>query len=396
MPLKSPFHERTQKHCESYRWKNWAGYHAVCSFDTCHEREYFAFRNSVGMIDVTPLFKYEVTGPDATNFLNWIITKDISKLKPKQVSYCCWCDDDGTVVDDGTVTRLEENRYMITAAEPTLGWFLRNSYGFNIEIKDTTKDLAALSIQGPLSKILLNKISDQDLDELKFFYSTNSKFDGFDGLITRTGYTGDLGYEIWVKNNDAIKLWDLLIKEGNDYGIEPCGLDALDVTRIEAGFIMNGVDYTSSNHCMINARKRTPYELGLGWTVKLDKDPFLGQKALINAKKSPEFRFRGLDINWEKTVELFAELGLPPELPHGAWRTPVPIYKRNSNTQIGRATSGSWSPILKKNLALSTIQTEEAEIGETVDIELTVEYERKRVPAVISKTPFFDPPRKRG
>ena len=396
MPIPSPFHPSTAKCCKSMSWKDWAGYYAVCHYDTYPEREYFAFRNGAGLIDVTPLYKYEVYGSDAAAFLSRIMVKNIAKLELGQVTYCCWCDDQGKLLDDGTVWRLRENYFRATAAEPSLSWFQRNAHGFDVTIEDSTARIAAVSIQGPNSREILEQVTDADLEGLRFFRLTQAKIDGFDATITRTGYTGDLGFEIWVDNERAVALWDTLIAAGRTYGIEPAGLDALDICRVEAGFIMNGVDYFSANHCLIESRKSTPYESAMGWTVNLDREPFIGQAALqIEKNHGPARQFIGLEIDWDELQELFARHDLPPEICTCAWRTPVPVFTE-SGLQIGQATSGSWSPILKKNLALATVNSPHGRIGEELRIEVTVEYVRHRVKATVLKKPFYDPPRKRS
>jgi len=396
LPIPSPFHPRTQQHCTSLLWKDWAGYYAVRSFDTYMEREYFAFRQASGMIDVTPLFKYEVYGPDAAAFLSRVMVKDIAKLKTGQVTYCCWCDDDGKVVDDGTVSRLEDDYFRVTAAEPARAWLERYTRGYAVTVEDSTARLAALSIQGPTSRDVLRALAGSSVDALKFFRLTRATVDGLDVIVSRTGYTGDLGYEIWVDSRDAVVLWDAALSAGKPYGLLPAGLDALDVTRVEAGFLMNGVDYYSAHHCLIESRKSTPYELALGWTVNLDRETFNGQAALRREHAVGRRRaFVGLVVDWDEFEAHFARRGLPPEVPPGAWRTPVPVYDRDGK-QIGQATSGAWSPILKQNLALATVRGGYGKPGTELRIEVTVEYERKRVRATVVKKPFFDPDRKRA
>lgn len=396
MPIPSPFHERTSALCTSLRWKDWAGYYAVCSFDTYHEREYFAFRHSAGLIDVTPLYKYEVRGPGAADFLTYVIARNIRKLKVGRVAYCCWVDERGKLLDDGTVSRLSEDHFRVTAAEPSLGWFLRYAPQFDVTVEDSTATVGALSLQGPTSRAILANACDAPLDDLGFFRLAPARFDGFDGVVTRTGYTGDLGYEVWVQHGDALALWDRLMDAGQTRGIVPAGLDALDMTRVEAGFIMNGVDYYSANHCAIELRMSTPYETALGWTVQLKRRPFIGQEALKAEKAAgPVRRFVGLEIDWDETEALFRALDLPPEICASAWRTPVPVYLPGGK-QVGYATSGTWSPILKKNLALATIDSPHGEVGEELRIEFTVEYVRHRVKATVREKPFFDPERKRA
>ena len=250
MPTPSPFHERTAPLCISYRWKDWAGYCAVASFDTSHEREYFAFRESAGLLDVSPLFKYEVSGPDATRLLARMMTRDVSKLKVGRVAYSCWCDDEGRVVDDGTVARLDEQHFRVTAADPSLHWLEDCSRGLDVQLEDSSARLAALALQGPNSRAILQKLvrtdSGKDIGDLKFFGVTRGTIDGIPVWVSRTGYTGDLGYEVWMESARGLTIWDALVSAGKPLGIEPAGLDALDITRIEAGFILLGVDYYSS------------------------------------------------------------------------------------------------------------------------------------------------------
>lgn len=398
MPVESPFHARTFPLCHSYRWKEWSGYYAVCSFDDCHEREYFAFRHSAGLIDVTPLFKYEVRGPDAGEYLARVMARDVRRLKPGRVGYGCWCDDEGKVLDDGTVSCLDPERYFVTAADPSFHWLARHARRYDVELEDVTDSVAALALQGPASAAILGEVSDAALDRLRFFRVTDCELDGAQVRISRTGYTGDLGYEVFCDAKDALRVWDAIVDAGRPHGLEPAGLDALDVTRVEAAFVMQGVDYFSSRHCVIEARKSTPFELDLGWSVHLDREPFIGQAALVEEqRRGSALAFVGLEIDWDELERLYARRDLPPNLPAGAWRTPVPVYDpMEDDEQVGRASSGAWSPTLKKNLALATVKASHAEVGTRVEIEQTVEYERHRVTATVVSKPFFDPPRKKS
>jgi aminomethyltransferase len=396
MPIGTPFHPRTSELCTSLFYKDWAGYHTVCSYDTCHEREYYALRNAAGLIDVSPLYKYEVYGKDAAAFLSRVMVRNVRNLDLGRCTYLCWCDDHGKVLDDGTVSRLDDTYFRVTAAEPTLSWLLRLSRRFDVTIEDSTDRIGTLSLQGPNSREILKNVCDADMDNLRYFDLTRAKLDGVDVVISRTGYTGDLGYEIWVEREQALNVYDAVMAAGRDYRIQPVGLDAMDVTRIEAGYIMNGVDYFSANACSIESRKSSPYEIGLGWTVDLDRDPFIGQDALKAEKANgSEWATVGLVYDWPAFERLFAEFGLPPQLPGGAWRTPVPVYNKKG-LQVGQGTSGAWSAILKDNLALATVKSAYAKPGTILQIEVTVEFERRRVPAVVTKTPFYDPPRKKA
>ncbi len=396
MPVPTAFHSRTSKLCTSLLWKDWAGYFAVRSYDTHHEPEYFAIRHSAGLIDVSPLFKYEVHGPDAERFLSWLTVKDVSKLKVGRVTYLCWCDDRGKVVDDGTVSRLDEEYFRLTAAEPAWSWLERFRRGYSVTIEDSTDSIGALALQGPNSKDILKKATDADMDGLRFFGTVGCRLDGVEVRVSRTGYTGDLGYEIWVDRAHAEQVYDALIDAGAAFGLLPAGLDAMDVARIEAGFIMNGVDYFSAHHCLTERRKASPYELGLGWTVQLDRDPFVGQEALRTEHQAGSRKtFVGLDVSWTEVEEVFAGYGLPPELPRQAWRDGRPVYDLDGRW-VGQATSGAWSPTLKKNLALAQIDPAFCDEGTELKIEVTAEYRRHTVTARVAPTPFFNPPRKRA
>jgi aminomethyltransferase len=397
MPLPTPFHPRTSPLCTSLLWKDWAGYHAVRSFDVHAEREYYAFRHACGLIDVTPLFKYDVRGRDACAYLSYLSVRDIGRLKPQQAAYLCWTDADGKIIDDGTVSYLDDQHYRVTSTDPEMHWFLRHARGFEVTVEDITDRVAALSIQGPTSRDVLKQVCETDLDRLKFFRLVRTRFEGgVEGIISRTGYTGDLGFEVWVDPGDAVALWDLLLAGGRPYGLEPAGLDAMDVTRVEAGYILSGVDYYCALRSLVESRKASPFELALDWTVQLEREPFIGQAALLREKERGAARkFVCLEIDWDELAALYARHGLPPEVHFGGWRDPRPVYDLGGRF-IGQATSGAWSPLLKKNLALATLRSEHAALGHQVRFEVTVEYERKSVTATVVKKPAFDPERKRA
>lgn len=396
MPVPSPFHERTSALCTSLLYKEWAGYHAVRSYDTGFEREYYAMRHAAGLIDVTALCKYEVSGPGAAAFLSRVMVKDIGKLRPGRVTYLCWCDDDGKVLDDGTVTCLAEDRYRVTAAEPSYAHLARNTRRFEVEVADSSEHIAALALQGPTSRDILIAAGAEAARELRYFGHARAEIAGAAVDITRTGYTGDLGYEIWVGNDRALEVYDALMAAGKPYRIEPAGLDALDVTRVEAGFIMNGVDYFSANRCFIESRKSSPYELGLGWAVQLDREPFIGQAALrAEVRRGRAWALCGLVYDWDELEALFDRYGLPPQTPRGTSRDPVPVYDAGGKRQVGHVTSATWSPVLKKMIALACLENPAAAIGTPLRVEVTAEYQRHTIACRVEKLPFFDPPRRR-
>jgi aminomethyltransferase len=391
----SPFFERTSKLNESQEWRRWSGFLAATNYELHHENEYFAIRTKAALLDITPLKKYIIEGPDAQNFLNRLVTRNIAICKVGQVMYSPWCDEFGKVIDDGTIQRLSENKFRITSAEPNLDWIKHNAMGMNLTVTDDSFTTAALALQGPNSRAILNAVASDSLDSLKFFWMMDTTFGDISVSISRTGYTGDLGYEIWMDPKDALSIWDLLLEKGKSFGITPTGLQALDIARIEAGLILLDVDYVSSRHAIIESRKSSPYELGLGWAVKMKKKDFIGKKALeAELARGLEWDFVGIEIQWHELEKHFRKAGLAPGLPSTAWRTSTPLYK--GNKQVGYATSGAWSPILKRYIALAHVKSEFAVEGSELMFELKVEHYRKLTPAKVVKTPFFDPERKRS
>src|SRR6476646_5318900 len=286
MPIGTAFHERTFPLCQSLNYREWSGYYAVSVYEVHHEHEYNAIRNAAALIDISPLYKYMITGRDATKLVNRVITRDINKVAVGQVIYCCWCDEHGKVIDDGTITRLAENKYRWTAADPSLRWVRQNGLNMEVEIEDISEKTASLALQGPTSAKLLKAVADADITNLKYFRMTSGKIGGVPVDISRTGYTGDLGYELWVPWNDAVKVWDKLMTMGKIFDIHPAGMIALDIARIEAGLILIEVDYMSSKRALIDSQRYTPSEIGLGKLVDLKKENFVGREALVREKKN--------------------------------------------------------------------------------------------------------------
>ena len=394
MPVGTAFHERTLALCESLNFREWSGYYTVSAYEMTHEHEYNAIRNSSALIDVTPLFKYRVTGPDATKLVNRIIARDINKVAVDQVIYCCWCEPAGKVVDDGTITRLGENDYRWTAADPSLRWFRQNALGLDVQIEDISEKVAALALQGPTSGKLLHSVADANIAGLKYFRVTHGKIAGVPVDISRTGYTGDLGYEIWIPWKNAIKVFDELMSKGRAFDIHPAGMIALDIARIEAGLLLIEVDYISSKRALIEQQKYSPGELGFAKFVDLKKEHFVGRDALAAEirKGGPPRRLVGLEVNWSEVEALYEKIGMAPQVPATASRVAVPVYR--AGRQVGKATSTTWSPTLKRMIALASLSKESAALGSTLSMELTVEAVRRTVSAKIVPLPFFNPPRK--
>lgn len=394
MPIGTAFHERTFALCESLSYREWSGYYAVSSYEPHHEHEYNAIRNAAALIDISPLFKYRLTGTDATRLVDRVITRDISKVSVGQVIYTPWCDERGKVIDDGTISRLAENTYRWTAADPSLRWFTQNAAGMNVEIEDISEEVSALALQGPTSGRLLKSIvTGADIESLKYFRVTPGEIAGVSVEISRTGYTGDLGYEIWIPSAHAVTVWDALMQAGRAFDIHAAGMLALDVARIEAGLLLIDVDFHSSKKALIESQKYSPFELGLGRLVNLDKGKFVGQAALAEERRRGYAReIVGLEIDWTGVERLYEITGLPPSVSPIASRVAVPVY--SNGTQTGRATSTTWSPTLKKLIALATVKREHAKPGTRLEMEMTIEAVRHRVGAHVVKTPFFNPQRK--
>jgi len=393
VPIGTAFHERTFALCESLNYREWSGYYAVSAYETHHEHEYNAIRNAAALIDISPLFKYRVTGPDATRLVDRVITRDTRQMRVGQVWYTPWCDEYGKVIDDGTVARLEEQTYRWTAADPSLRWFRQNAAGLRAEIEDVSERVAALALQGPTSAAVLRAAAEADIDSLRYFRVTSGRIGRVPVDISRTGYTGDLGYEIWMPAESAIEVWDTLMREGRPFDIRPAGMLALDVARVEAGLLLIDVDFNGSRKALIDAQKYTPFEMGLGRLVTVDKGPFVGRKALAEeGRRGPSRMVVGLELDWTEVEALYERFALAPVAPAAASRVPVPVMR--DGQQVGRATTTAWSPTLKRLLALATIDAPFLEEGTRLEVEVTVEAVRQYVGATVVKTPFFNPPRK--
>lgn len=394
MPIGTAFHERTFQLCESLNYREWSGYYAVSSYEPHHEHEYNAIRNAAALIDISPLYKYRLTGKDATRLVDRVITRDVRKMSVGQVFYTPWCDERGKVIDDGTVSRLEENVYRWTAADPSLRWFTQNAAGMDVQIEDISESVSALALQGPTSgRLLKSVVSDADIANLKYFRVTRGTIAGVPVEISRTGYTGDLGYEIWIASQHALQIWDALMEAGKAFDIHAAGMLALDVARVEAGLLLIDVDFNSSKKALVDEQRYTPYEMGLGRLVNLDKTRFVGQSALrAEHERGPAREIVGLEIDWPQVEGLYEDVGLPPSISPMASRVHVPIYKEG--IQVGKATTNTWSPTLKKMIALATVNRGYTRAGTRLQFEITVEAVRHQVRATVVKTPFFNPKRK--
>lgn len=388
---RTPFHERTSRLCLPQNWRRWAGHIVAGSYDLTLDREYWAIRDAAALIDVSPLMKYLIDGPDAALLLHRVTTRDVLKMTVGSVSYTGWCDDEGKMLDDGTITRLSESRFRMTSAEPSLRWLAMNAVGMDVTIEEVTEQMGALSLQGPKSRTILNACCKKSLDKLKYFKVMSNTLAGVPVSISRTGYTGDLGYEIWMDADKGLKVWDALMTVGHDYSITPCGILAMDMARVEAGLFMVDVDYTPANHAWIEGQKSTPLEMGLDWAVALDKEGyFVGRRALEKEKREGSaWKLIGLDIEWEGLEKLYGTVGLPPQIPGMAVRGSLPVLR--DGRQVGYASTSSWSPVLKKYIALAHVQRPHFEVGTRLHIEVTVEHQRRHTPCKVVKLPFYEP-----
>lgn len=394
MLLETPFHARTAPLVRAQTWRRWAGHQVASAYDPHPDREYAAVRSAAALFDVSPLFKYRIEGRDAGQLLDRMVTRDVMRCAVGQVLYTPWCDGHGKVVDDGTVSRLDEETFRLTSAEPNARWLHLNAQGLDVTIIDVSHQVGALALQGPLARTILRQLSPADLGALRYFRLVHTTLADVPVTISRTGYTGDLGYEIWVERERALPVWDALVHTGRDYGLVPAGIWALDIARIEAGLIMLDVDYFSAHHAVIEDQKSSPFEINLGWAVSATKGPFTGQRALREEhRRGAAWRFVGLEVDWVSFERLHRERGLAPHVPTIAWRASAPLLR--GGRQVGYATSGTWSPLLKQYLALGHVHAAHAAPGTALEIELTVEHRRKRAGVVVRTLPFFDPPRKR-
>ncbi|MCB9136087.1 MAG: aminomethyl transferase family protein [Anaerolineales bacterium] len=403
MPLPTPFHPRTAELNQGQEWRHWSGYLGAGVYEMFHEREYWAIRNAAALIDVSPLFKYEFTGPDAERALDRIMTRDIRKCRVGQVMYSPWCDDEGKVIDDGTISRLGEQHFRVTSADPSWRWFMDVAWGMDVEIRDVSTEVASLALQGPNSRAILkaaiqqtNKPTNPPINTLRYFYLTSATIADIPVTITRTGYTGDLGYELWFAPEHAVRVWDTLMAAGEGYGIMPAGLAALDISRIEAGLVLIEVDYLSSPRTYIPGQKSSPFEIGLGWAVKFaEGKDFVGRKALeAEAKNGSTWALAGLEIDWVSLEKIYGAKDLPVQVTGRSNRSSVPLYV--GHRQVGYVTSHTFSPILKRYIGLATLETRFAEPGTELEMEFTVEHHRERGRAVVRKLPFYDPEWKRN
>ncbi|MGH2659510.1 MAG: aminomethyltransferase family protein [Actinomycetota bacterium] len=396
MSVGTPFHSRTSELNQKMAWSEWSGYFSAQVYADLHDIEYNAIREAAAAIDVSPLYKYVISGPDATRLADRVMTRDATKLAVDQVFYTPWCDERGRVVDDGTVTRRDERTYFWTAADPSYRWFSLNAHGLDVEISDVSEEVAALALQGARSREVLEAATRQDWNDVRYFRHRSTEIGGIETNVTRTGYTGDLGYELWVDAEAAVELWDAVFEAGRPFGIRPAGIRAMDVARVEAGLILTEVEYTSARHAMSAEQEYSPFEIGLGRLVDFGKADFVGRRALEQEQErgGPGRRLVGLELDWTGIEALFGRHDLPPAVSPTVHRDQVPLYREGR--LVGRATSITWSPMLKRMIGFGALPPSLAAPGTRVSVEWVVEGEPGKVPARVVELPFLDLPRKRA
>lgn len=376
----SPFHARQAEHNENQEWSRWYDYLSVPAY-TDATLEYFAGRNTCGVFDITPMTKHRILGPDAEAFLNRLVTRDVRKIKPGRVGYAVWCDDEGRVIDDGTIFNFGPGDYRLCSQEHQIDWLMINARGFDVDIVEDTHEVAGLALQGPTSAAVLRKMGIKEVEELTPFGLVQIDWEGGKLTLSRTGFTGDLGYELWVEPDKAETLWDQLFEAGKLLGIKAMGSEALEMLRIEAGYILAATDFSPAMHTVRPHNTRSPFELGLGWLVHFDKPVFNGRNALLHERdKGSRYALVKLDIEDNKPA-------------HHSY-----VYDTRER-KIGWVTSALWSPSAKKNIALATVKAPHGKVGEKMMVEIYYQRElawsRKMAKAVVVKDPFWDPPRRR-
>lgn len=393
----TPFHPRLAELNTTQLWTHWAGYLSAAQYDIAGKHEYFGVRNAVGFFDASPLYKYEVTGRDAERYLGGLLTRDIRSCRPGRAQYTIWCDDDGHVLEDGVVFRHSANDFLLTAAEPNLS-FLQNQIGsLEVSVDDVSESYAMLAVQGPRSRAVIADLA-PDVDELGYFAHAQAKIAGSEVTISRTGFTGDLGYEIRIPADDALAVLDAVMVAGEPHQMRPFGDDALNLLRIEAGLPLIGAEFTSSRYAFNEHDRFTPDELGLGWLLKgIDDDtrPFVGQRAIRTERETGSSRWKtvGLAVDGQAFEALFYNEGLipPKDEPPASWET---MLYDDAGERAGYATSYAYSPLMQTQIGIARVRPELAALGTTLHVEQTVNHVYTSVPATVTKMPFFTPERK--
>jgi aminomethyltransferase len=393
----TPFHERTSALNETGLWSHWSGHLSAMRYGSSEKFEYFAVRNSAGIFDTSPLYKYRIHGRDAERFLAGVLARDPRTAKPGQAHYTLWCDDRGFIVEDGVLLRHAADDFVLTAAEPNLAYFRDKAGRLRVRVDEITDEYGILAFQGPRSGPILAALAPATAG-LGYFDLTSATIAGRPVTISRTGYTGDLGYEIWAGRDDALTIWDCLQQASAGHGVIPFGLTALYMLRIEAGLLLLDVDFRSSRYAWTDEQRVTPHELGLGWMLKGIEDPdrpFIGRRAILRelAERTSRWRMTGLVVDWQDYDRHYNEAGLIPPKQHVPVQEEVFVYDE-AGAQVGFATSSMYSPILQRHIALARVQPDLAKPGTVLRLEIAVNHRYEYVRARTARTPLYNPERK--
>ena len=397
MIRQTPFHSRTSSVNETGLWSHWAGYLAADRYQVSDKFEYFAIRNSAGVFDTSPLFKYRISGDDAERYLAGVLTRDIRPCRPGQAQYTVWCDDDGWVIEDGVVLRLAEDEYLLASAGPNLAYLDALTSGMSVRVEDVSDDLGVLAVQGPYSRDVLAPLV-PEVEGLEYFGLTTARIDDIPVTVSRTGYTGDLGYEIWVAAEHAERLWDRLFDVARPHGVIPAGQDAILIARIEAGLLLIDVDFHSARFAWNDDRRSTPLELNMGWMLRgLESGDraFVGRRAITREIEEGTSRWKtvGLRVDWADWARVHDERGLITPKDHTPSHGGMMIYDVDSE-QVGYVSSFVYSPILQRHIGIARVRPGHAEPGTKLGLEVTIDHRYELVGAQVTRLPFYNPPRK--
>lgn len=390
----TPFHERVAALNQTGLWSHWAGHLVADKYQLSEKFEYLAVRNSAGVFDTSPLYKYRLVGPEAERFLSGVLARDVRRCAPGRAQYTIWCDDDGYIMEDGVVFRLSPDEFFLTAARPNLAYLTGLADGMRVTITDESGAWAGLAVQGPRSRLILEQVV-PGVAGLGYFHHTDGRAAGVPVLVSRTGFTGDLGYELWAPADGAVRVWDAVLEAGADWGMLPFGQIALSMARIEAGLLLIDVDFTSARFAWTRAQKSTPLELGLGWMVRDLDRPFIGRQAIRDqiADGSSRYRFTGLVVDWQEWDALYDGAGHIPPKDHVPVEEDRMIYDEGGD-RVGWASSSMYSPMLQRHIALARVRPELARPGTRVELEVTIDHQHHTVGALTAPLPLFDPERK--
>jgi aminomethyltransferase len=397
MLLKTPFHDRVAALNETQLWSHWAGYLVVDRYQMSEKFEYFAIRNTAGIFDASPLFKYHIRGSDAERYLAGVMARDVRTCKPGRAQYQIWCDDRGFVIEDGVLLRTATDEFFLTSADPNLA-YLRGLIGHDrVEIDEVTDDYGIIAFQGPKTREILAGLA-PEIGDLGFFHLAQPKIAKTPTIVSRTGYTGDLGYEIWVGRDEALGVWDAVMEAGRGYQTIPFGQIALLMARIEAGLILIRADFESSRYAFNDEHCSTPIELGFGWMFKniaTNDRPFIGREAIRRelAEGTSRWNMVGLVVDWREYDERYRDAGLIPPKDHLPVTWDMMVYDADTR-RVGYATSYMYSPMLQRHIAIARVHPELATPGARVNLEVTINHRYELVGAEVARLPLYNPERK--